>query len=99
MNDVEPKTEMEKCLFTCDELSGIIQACARMRPGGITDLTISSFMKKYKNKKFAAGCSRDIIAAGCAMLGKDVKEIAQICIAGMQAHAAELQLLGTGTAQ
>ncbi|MGN1023898.1 MAG: HD domain-containing protein [Lachnospiraceae bacterium] len=96
VNDVEPKTEMEKCLFTCDELSGIIQACARMRPNGITDLTISSFMKKYKNRKFAAGCNRDIIASGCAMLGKDVKEIAQICISGMQAHAAELQLLGTG---
>jgi predicted hydrolase (HD superfamily) len=70
-----------------------------MRPNGITDLTLSSFMKKYKNKKFAAGCNRDIIASGCAMLGKDVKEIAEVCIEGMKAHAGELQLLGTGEAQ
>ena len=53
--DVEPLSDMEKCLFTADELTGIVQAAARMRPNGITDMDIKSFMKKWKDKKFAAG--------------------------------------------
>ena len=59
--DVEPLTNMEKSLFTVDELTGIIQACARMRPNGIQDLEVSSFMKKFKDKKFAAKCNRELI--------------------------------------
>ena len=94
--DVEPVTPMEKSLFTVDELTGIIQACARMRPNGITDLEIKSFMKKYKDKKFAAKCSRDTIQQGCDMLGMDVQTVASICIDGMRGHAAELGLAGTG---
>lgn len=93
--DVEPVTNMEKSLFTVDELTGIIQACARMRPHGITDLEIKSFMKKYKDKKFAAKCDRSLIQQGCDMLGMEVREVAEICIEGMKAHAAELELLGT----
>ena len=93
--DVKPETEMEKSLFTVDELTGIIQACARMRPRGITDLEIKSFMKKYKDKKFAAKCSRELIEQGCGMLGMEVREVAEICIEGMKPHAAELQLAGT----
>ncbi len=93
--DVKPETNMEKSLFTVDELTGIIQACARMRPLGITDLEIKSFMKKFKDKKFAAKCSRETILAGCEMLGMDVKEVAEICIEGMKAHASELGLAGT----
>ena len=54
VNDVEPITNLEKSLFTVDELTGIIQAAARMRPAGITDMEVSSFMKKFKDKKFAA---------------------------------------------
>ena len=92
--DVKPETDMEKCLFTVDELTGIIQACARMRPLGITDLELKSFMKKYKDKRFAAKCSRETIERGCALLGMDVRDVAAICIEGMKQHAAELGLTG-----
>ncbi len=94
-NDVKPISNMEKSLYTVDELTGIIQACARMRPKGIQDLEVKSFMKKFKDKKFAAKCNRELILNGCAMLGMDLKEVAEICIEGMKAHAAELQLLGS----
>ena len=93
--DVEPKTELEKSLYTVDELTGIIQACARMRPRGIADLEVKSFMKKFKDKKFAAKCDRELIRRGCAMLGMEVSQVAELCIRGMQPHAAELQLEGT----
>ena len=93
--DVKPETNMEKSLFTVDELTGIIQACARMRPHGITDLEIKSFMKKYKDKKFAAKCDRTLIEQGCDMLGMEVREVAEICIKGMREHAAEIGLMGT----
>ncbi|MDO5444940.1 MAG: hypothetical protein Q4F31_04895 [Eubacteriales bacterium] len=93
--DVEPLTNCEKSLFTVDELTGIISACARMRPQGITDLEISSFMKKFKDKKFAAKCNRELIKTGCGMLGMEVRDVAQICIDGMKPFASELGLLGT----
>lgn len=92
--DVEPLTNMEKSLFTVDELSGIIQAAARMRPNGITDMELKSFMKKWKDKKFAAKCNRDLILRGCEMLGMDIKEVAKIAIKGMREHADELGLSG-----
>ena len=91
-NDVQPLTELEKSLFTVDELTGIIQAAARMRPLGITDMEISSFMKKFKDKKFAAKCDRNIIRQGCEMLGMEVKDVAAICIEAMKTHAEELQI-------
>ena len=90
--DVEPLTPMEKSLFTVDELTGIIQAAARMRPAGITDMELKSFMKKFKDKRFAAGCDRALILQGCEMLGMDVRDVAAICIEGMKAHAEELGL-------
>lgn len=90
--DVEPLTTMEKALFTVDELTGIIQAAARMRPAGITDMEISSFMKKFKDKKFAAKCNRDVIKQGCDMLGMEVRDVAAICIEAMKECAEELQL-------
>lgn len=93
--DVEPITNMEKSLYTVDELTGIIQACARMRPKGITDLEIKSFMKKFKYKKFAAKCNRELVLKGCGMLGMDIKDVSAICIEGMKAHAEEIGLLGT----
>lgn len=96
-SDVEPQTNMEKSLFTVDELTGIIQACARMRPNGITDLEVKSFMKKFKDKRFAAKCSRELIQQGCGMLGMEVRDVAEICIKGMQEHAEEIGLLGTGS--
>ena len=91
-NDVEPITDLEKSLFTVDELTGIIQAAARMRPQGITDMEISSFMKKFKDKKFAAKCDREVIRKGCDMLGMEVRDVAAICIDAMKEHAAALQL-------
>jgi predicted hydrolase (HD superfamily) len=92
INDVTPVTDMEKALFTVDELTGIIQAAARMRPAGITDMEISSFMKKFKDKKFAAKCDREVIKQGCQMMGMEVKDVAAVCIEAMKAHAEELQI-------
>ena len=92
INDVAPITNMEKSLFTEDELTGIIQAAARMRPAGITNMEVSSFMKKFKDKKFAAKCDRELIKKGCEMLGMEVKEVATICIEAMKPYADELQL-------
>ena len=95
-SDVKPETNMEKSLFTVDELTGIIQACARMRPNGICDLEVKSFMKKFKDKAFAAKCNRQLILQGCEMLGMEVRDVAAICIEGMKEHAEELGLTGTG---
>ena len=96
--DVRPETNMEKCLFAVDELTGIVQACARMRPHGITDLEVKSFMKKFKDKRFAAKCDRELIRKGCEMLGMEVRDLAELCIRGMKEHAEELELTGTGEA-
>ncbi len=93
-SDVEPVSNLEKSLFTVDELTGIIQAAARMRPNGITDLEVKSLMKKFKDKKFAAKCDRDTIRRGCEMLGMELSKVAGICIEGMKEHAEELCLLG-----
>ena len=91
-NEVKPETVMEKSLFTVDELSGIIQAAARMRPNGIVDMDVKSFMKKWKNKKFAEKCNRQLILEGCEMLEMEIRDVAEICIEGMKQHAAELHL-------
>lgn len=96
--DVEPVTNMEKSLFTVDELTGIVQAAARMRPNGILDMEVKSFMKKWKDKRFAAKCNRELILKGCDMLGMEIKEAAAIVIDGMKAHAEELRLDGKAEA-
>ena len=93
--DVKPESLMEKSLFTVDELTGIVQAAARMRPHGIMDLEVKSFLKKFKDKRFAAKCDRELILKGCEMLGMELPEAAEICIAGMREHAQELGLAGT----
>ena len=90
--DVKPETDMEKSLYTVDELTGIIQACARMRPQGLTDLEVKSFMKKFKDKKFAAKCNRELIQKGIERLGLETGVVMECCIKGMQAHAEELDL-------
>ena len=92
VNGVQPVTNLEKSLFTVDELTGIIQAAARMRPAGITDMEVSSFMKKFKDKKFAAKCNREVIRQGCEMLGMEVRDVAAICIEAMKEYAEELNL-------
>ena len=94
--DVKPETNMEKSLFTVDELTGIIQACARMRPNGISDLEVKSVMKKFEDKRFAAKCDREVILKGCEMLGMELSEVVALCIEGMRPHAEEIGLLGTG---
>lgn len=91
-NDVEPLTVLEKSLYTVDELTGIIQAAARMRPLGITDMEIGSLMKKFKDKKFAAKCDREVIKKGCDMLGVEVRDVAEICMEAMKAQAELLQI-------
>lgn len=68
--DLEPKHEMEKVLFAADELTGLIGAAARMRPSkSVMDMEVSSLKKKFKDKRFAAGCSRDVIRQGAERLG------------------------------
>ena len=92
----QPELEMEKILFAIDELTGLIGAAALMRPSkSCADMELKSLKKKYKDKKFAAKCNRELIQQGCDMLGMDVREVAEICIQGMKPHAAELQLAGT----
>ncbi|MBR3632454.1 MAG: hydrolase [Elusimicrobiaceae bacterium] len=74
--DVKPEHEMEKVLFAVDELTGLIGAAARMRPSKSTqDMELASLKKKFKDKKFAAGCSRDIIRQGAEMLGWELDKL------------------------
>ena len=84
-SDVEPVDYMEKVLFAVDELTGLIGAAALMRPTGMSDIEAKSVMKKFKDKKFAAGCSRDIIAQGAEMLSMDLKDLMQKTIDAMNA--------------
>lgn len=89
-NEVEPTTDIEKSLFTVDELTGVVMAYALMRPEGISGMELKGLKKKFKDKKFAAGCNRDVIKQGFAMLGMEAGEVMQCCIDGMQAHKEEL---------
>ena len=83
--DVEPSCEMEKILFAADELTGLIGAAAKMRPSkSVRDMEVSSLKKKYKDKKFAAGCSRDIIAKGADNLGWSLEELMEKTILAMR---------------
>ncbi len=83
--DVEPKHEMEKILFASDELTGLIGAAARMRPSkSVMDMELSSLKKKYKDKKFAAGCSREVIAAGAERLGWELDTLLEKTIFAMR---------------
>lgn len=90
--DKEPVSNLEKSLYTVDELTGIVMAAALMRPNGITDLEVKSAMKKFKDKRFAAKCNREVITKGCGMLGMELKEVMELCIRGMQREAAALGL-------
>lgn len=83
--EVEPVKYMEKVLFATDEFTGLIGAAALMRPTGISDMETKSVMKKFKDKKFAAGCSRDVIRKGAEMLGMDVSELAEKTLNAMRA--------------
>lgn len=83
--DIEPEHLMEKVLFASDELTGLIGAAARMRPSKSTqDMEVSSLKKKFKDKKFAAGCSRDVIRDGAARLGWELDELFEKTILAMR---------------
>ena len=84
--DTAPEREMEKVLFACDELTGLIWAAALMRPSkSVDDLEVKSVKKKYKDKKFAAGCSREVIERGAEMLGWDLDTLIERTILAMRA--------------
>ena len=82
---MEPTRQMEKFLFSTDEFTGLIWAAAKMRPTGYEGMDSKSVMKKFKDKTFAAGCSRDVITKGAEMLGMTVPELAQITLDAMRA--------------
>ena len=83
--DIKPEHEMEKVLFACDELTGLIWAAALMRPSkSVSDMELKSLKKKYKDKKFAAGCSRDVIAEGAQRLGWELTDLMDRTLRAMQ---------------
>ena len=83
--DVKPEHEMEKVLFAADELTGLIWASAKMRPSKSTkDMEVKSLKKKFKDKSFAAGCSRDVITQGAQLLGWELPELFEKTILAMR---------------
>lgn len=88
--EYEPESDMERSLFAVDELTGIIHAYARMRPEGLDGMEVKSLKKKFKDKRFAAGCSREIITRGIEKLGMEPGEVMRLTIEGMQRHQGEL---------
>lgn len=89
--DVEPEHEMEKVLFAADELTGLIGAAAKMRPSkSVMDMEVSSLKKKFKDKKFAAGCSRDVIRTGAERLGWTLEELMEKTILAMRSCEASI---------
>ena len=90
--DVKPEHEMEKVLFAVDELTGLIGAAALMRPSrSVMDMEVSSVKKKFKDKKFAAGCSRDVIREGAENLGWDLNDLFEKTILAMRSCEAGIR--------
>lgn len=84
-SDMEPKHDMEKVLFATDELTGLIGAAAKMRPSkSVQDMEVSSLKKKFKDKRFAAGCSRDVIKIGAERLGWELNDLFDKTILAMR---------------
>ncbi|RKD30769.1 hydrolase [Lacrimispora algidixylanolytica] len=91
--DVKPEHTMEKILFAADELTGLIGAAARMRPSkSVLDMEISSLKKKFKDKKFAAGCSRDVIAKGAEALDWTLDDLFEKTILAMRSCEEKVNL-------
>ena len=89
--DVKPEHEMEKVLYAADELTGLIGAAALMRPSkSVTDMEVKSLKKKYKDKKFAAGCSREVIEKGAEMLGWELTVLWEKTIEAMRSCEADI---------
>jgi len=87
--DIAPEHEMEKVLYAADELTGLIGAVALMRPSkSVSDMEVKSVRKKYKDRKFAAGCSREVIERGAAMLGWELNTLIEKTIMAMRASDA-----------
>ena len=87
--DIAPEHKMEKVLYATDELTGLIGAAALMRPSkSVQDMEVKSVKKKYKDKKFAAGCSREVIERGTAMLGWDLDTLISQTIQAMRVSSA-----------
>ena len=98
-SDVEPVTTMEKCLYTYDELTGLVYATALVRPSkSILDVKPKSVRKKWKVRAFAAGANREVIEKGAAMLGVELNELFENCIRGMQDVADAIGLAGAPSA-
>jgi predicted hydrolase (HD superfamily) len=91
---VEPETELDRVLFACDELSGLVVACCLVRPSGIDDLTPRSVVKKLKDRAFAAGVSREEVARGIELIGLDRTEHIQNVIDGLRTEAEALGIRG-----
>ena len=89
VTDVKPERFMEKMLYTIDELSGLVHATALMRPEKMKGISVKSIKKKWKDKSFAAGVNREVIANGAEMLGIDISELMQLAIDGMTKTASE----------
>ncbi|EDM97492.1 HDIG domain protein [Pseudoflavonifractor capillosus ATCC 29799] len=90
--DVQPEHQMEKVLFAADELTGLIGAAALMRPSkSVQDMELSSLKKKFKDKKFAAGCSRDTIAQGAQLLGWELNDLLDRTLQAMKACEADIE--------
>lgn len=90
--DIKPEHEMEKVLFVADELTGLIWSAALMRPSkSVMDMEVKSLKKKFKDKKFAAGCSRDVIRQGAENLGWELDELFEKTILAMRSCEAEIQ--------
>ena len=90
-SDVKPEHEKEKVLFAVDELTGLIWAAALMRPSkSVSDMEVSSVKKKFKDKRFAAGCSRDIIRSGAENLGWELNDLFDKTLRAMQSCEAEI---------
>ena len=98
--DVEPQTELEKTLYAIDELTGLVAATALVRPSrSVMDMKAKSVKKKWKDKAFAAGVSRDIIEKGAGMLGVELNELITDTIMGMQDVAEDIGLKGNPESQ
>jgi len=90
--DIEPEHEMEKVLFAADELTGLIGAAALMRPSkSVMDMEVSSLRKKFKDKKFAAGCSREVITQGAERLGWELTDLFDKTLQAMRACEEKIQ--------
>ena len=90
--EIKPEHEMEKVLYATDELTGLIGAAALMRPSkSVADMELKSLKKKFKDKKFAAGCSRDVITRGVELLGWELDQLLDMTLRAMQAEEAAIE--------